>query len=481
MVGKRRMLALAVTRRSATAVEVAVAKGAARVLRAAEFVFPDEIGDDEPDRLGKALKEFLRQGGFSASRCVIGLEAARLTSREKRMPKGSGDSVAQILTIAVEREFASDRNELVFDYVSGTGPDGEPSVLLMAAPRRSVDHLVAMAQAAGLTATAMTSSTMALADSANGLLLADRLVLHVFRGGIELAARSPAGHLTVWRLSASPPDGPQADPTGAGTWLDDLAHELRRIVYMSLGDAGAGQTRELLVWNETGPAPEAWDALGRRLDMPVRLCASEDSHRPEVGDAPPAGGQYSAAAAMALAGLKGRALPVDFLHSRLTPPKTLALRRKVAWGVAASAVALLAGAAFVFDLICDEWEVADMEARLAANAESLAEAENLVAKAAFARPWYRREPRRLECLRQVTLTFPAEGGIWTTSLSMQEDLRGVISGKATTKARVLDVLDRLKANPRFADVKPLYLREAGRGGRDVAFAMTFHYTGSDGP
>jgi hypothetical protein len=153
----------------------------------------------------------------------------------------------------------------------------------------------------------------------------------------------------------------------------------------------------------------------------------------------------------------------------------------VAWGVAVAAVALLAGAVFVFDLIYDEWEVADMEARLAANADSLAEAGDLVAKAAFARPWYRRESRRLECLRQLTLTFPAEGGIWTTSLSMQEDLRGVISGKATTKARVLDVLDRLKANPRFADVKPLYLREAGRGGRDVAFAMTFHYTGSDGP
>jgi len=39
----------------------------------------------------------------------------------------------------------------------------------------------------------------------------------------------------------------------------------------------------------------------------------------------------------------------------------------------------------------------------------------------------------------------------------------------------------LKANPRFAEVKPLYLREAGSGGREVAFAMSFHFSGANRP
>ena len=479
MLPRRRMLGLAVTQRSATAIEVAVAKGAARVQRAAQFVFPDGVGVDEPQRLGQALKEFLHEAGFSASRCVIGLDAARLSAREKSLPPTSGDSVAQILAIAVEQEFASDHKELLFDYADGTGDDGNPSVLLVAAPRRHLDHLVAMAKEAGLTVSAITSSTMALADSANGLLLADRLVLHVFQGGVELAAKSRGGPLRVWRLSVSPPVEPDGSAPAAETWLDELAHELRRIMYMHAGDAAAGRPRELLVWDETGPDPEAWDALARRLDVPVRLCASDEWRSAAADRSAPLGGQYSAATAMALAGLKGRPLPVDFLHSRLAPRRPLALRRKVAWGVGVAAAVLLAAGLFVFDLIQDERDVADLEARLAENAPSLAAAKDVVARAAFARAWYRRQPRLLECLRELTLAFPADGGIWTTSLSMQEDLRGVVAGKATTESMVLEVLDTLKANPRFAEIKPLYLREAGRSGREVAFAMSFRFVGSE--
>jgi len=474
------MLGLAVTQRSATAIEVAVAKGAARVQRAAQFVFPEETGVDEPQRLGQALKEFLHEAGFSASRCVIGLDAARLSAREKRLPPASADSVAQILAIAVEQEFASDHKELLFDYADGTGDDGNPSVLLVAAPRRHLDHLVAMAKEAGLTVSAITSSTMALADSANGLLLADRLVLHVFQGGVELAAKSRGGGpLRVWRLSVSPPVEPDGSAPAAETWLDELAHELRRILYMHAGDAAAGRPRELLVWDETGPDTEAWDALARRLDVPVRLCASDEWRSAAAGRSAPLGGQYSAATAMALAGLKGRPLPVDFLHSRLAPRRPLALRRKVAWGVGVAAAVLLAAGLFVVDLIQNERDVADLEARLAENAPSLAAAKDVVARAAFARAWYRRQPRLLDCLRELTLAFPADGGIWTTSLSMQEDLRGVVAGKATTESMVLEVLDTLKANPRIAEIKPLYLREAGRGGREVAFAMSFRFVGSE--
>jgi len=480
MLIRRRMLGLAMTQRSATAVEVALAKGGARVLHAAEFVFPDQVGVDEPDRLGPALKAFLHEEGFSTSRCVIGVEAARLTAREKRLPPGSADSLAQILGIAVGQDFASDRKELVFDYADGTGDDGTPAVLLVAAPRRHLDQLVAMAEAAGLTVSAITSSTMALADSANGLLSAERLVLHVFRGGAELAARSEGGPLMVWRLSASPPADPDADPSACGAWLDELAHELRRVAYMRLGEAAGGQGRELLVWDEIETDPKRWDALAHRLDMAVRRCASDDWRNLPDGRSPTRGGQYSAAAAMALAPLKGRTFPVDFLHSRLAPPRQLALRRKVAWGVGVGAAILLAGGLFVFDLIRDEREVIDLEARLAEHAPSLAEAKDVVTKAAFARAWFRRRPQRLDCLRELTLAFPAEGGIWTTSLSMQEDMRGVVAGKATRESLVLDILDRLKANPQFCDVKPLYLRDAGRGGREVAFAMSFRFVGSDG-
>lgn len=477
---RRHILGLAVTKRSATAVEVAVAKGGARILRAAEFVFPDETDLKEPARLGKALKEFLQKERFTASRCVIGLDAARLTARQKSLPPGSGDSLAEILAIAIEREFASDRKELVFDYLAGAGAATMPSVLLVAAPRRSVEQLVAMAQGAGLTVAGVTSSTLALAASADGSPAAEHLMLHVFGGGAELAVRSRGNVLMMGRLSAPVPLEPGTDAASAAAWLDELSHELRRVAYMRLGEPAIGQARELLVWNETPLGPPVWDALAQRLAMPVRLCGPADGRGPADAASPPRVGQYSAAAVMALAAVQGRTLPVDFLHSRLTPRRHLTVGRKVAWGAGVAAAVVLAGAFLVVDTIQEEHDVASLDARLKENAAGIAEARDVVGKVVFARGWYERRPRLLDCLRELTLAFPAEGGIWTTGLSMHEDMQGVVSGKAVGESRVLEVLDRLKANPKFSEVKPLYLREAGRGTREVAFAMSFRYTGSGG-
>jgi len=479
MFGRRRMLGLAVAARSATAVELAGPKGGARVVRAAEFVFPDEVGLQEPGRLGQALKAFLRSERFSASRCVIGMDAAHLTARAKTLPPGSEGSAARILALAIEQEFASDRKDLLFDYAPGSSENGQPSALLVATTRGHVDQLLAMAQGAGLTVSAVTSSTMALAESANGLMLTDRLVLHVFRGGVELAMRSTNGLILVHRLPVSPPTDAEPDTASAGPWLDDLPHELRRAAYGRLGETADRQVRELLVWDEIGQAPQAWDTLAERLGVPVRLCASAEARRPAEGSPPGGGGQYSAASAIALAGLKGHRLPVDFLHSRLAPRRKLTVSRQVALGAGAAAAVLIAAALLVLDTVQAERDVADLERRLSANRPAVATAENIVEKAAYARGWYHRRPPLLECLRALTLAFPAEGGIWATNLRMDETMRGHISGKADREATVLDVLDRLKASPQFFDCKPLYLREAGPGGREVAFAMSFRYAGSD--
>jgi len=475
MLGSRRMLGLAVAKGSVTAVEVAGAEGGVHVRRAAEFVFPDGIGPKEADRLGKAFKDFLRKEGFSASRCVMGLDASRFVARETNLPPGSQDAVARILTLAVEREFASDRKDLVFDYAAGSGENDKPTALLVAAPRQHVDNLVATARAAGLTVTGLTSSTMTLADSANGLMLADRLVLHVFRGGVELAMRSPGGLILLWRLAVSAP--PDAWGTAASDlWLNTLAHETRRAVYARLGDSAFEQIRELLVWDETGRNLDPWNTLGHRLGTSARLCTSEEARGPGQTDASANGSQYSAAAAMALAGLKRQPLPIDFLHSRLAPRREVTIGRKVGWGIGVAAAALLAVGLLVIDLVLAEHEVANLETWLVEKADTVAAAKDVVAKHTHAGGWHHRRPPVLDCLREVTLAFPAEGEIWSTSLRMDEQMRGTLAGKAGSETLVLGVLDRLKANARFTDVMPLYLREAGRGGREVAFALSFRFT-----
>jgi len=471
MLTKRRMLGLVVTGRSVTAVEVVAANGGGRAHRAAELVFPEGVGLKEPAALGKAVKQFLRDQGFSASRCVIGIEANWLTARAKTLPSGAGAAASDILALMIEREFASDRKDLVFDYALQADTAGERSALLVAAPRHVLDALNAMARAAGLHVVAVTATTMALAGAVNGSTGQDQLVLHLFGGGAELALRSQGAMRMVRRLPVSLP-ADRGDGAEGNGWLDDLAAQLRRVVSLLPGEAAGAAGRELLVWDDAGMGSDACAALSKRLTLPVRLCDRPTGLDSAAADGPP----YCAAASMALGSLAGRRPSVDLLHSRLAPKKTLAIGRKVAWAAGVVVALTVAGAVFAWDWHSDSVEAAELSERLRQMKDDLTDANEVIAQVTYARPWYNQRRSYLDCVRELTLAFPEEGLIWTTSLAVQEDMQVVFSGNAVSKSAVLDVLDRLKANKNVSSVQPLYLRKAGRDGRETAFAMSFTYT-----
>ena len=90
MLINRKMLGLSVTERSMVAVEVGLDNGSRKAFRAARFVYPEEPGFHEPEKLGKALKHFLRKEGFSSRRCVMGMEAKWLTVTRLSRPKRKG-------------------------------------------------------------------------------------------------------------------------------------------------------------------------------------------------------------------------------------------------------------------------------------------------------------------------------------------------------------------------------------------------------
>jgi hypothetical protein len=81
-------------------------------------------------------------------------------------------------------------------------------------------------------------------------------------------------------------------------------------------------------------------------------------------------------------------------------------------------------------------------------------------------------------LRDVTAALPPEGGAYVTNFNLNDDMKGTLAGKAANEQGVLALLDRLKASGKLADVKASFdARGAGKGGREVTFAMTFNYAG----
>jgi len=187
-------------------------------------------------------------------------------------------------------------------------------------------------------------------------------------------------------------------------------------------------------------------------------------------------GRFAAAAALARLGAR-HTLPLDFLHSRLALKKTSVLGRRVIWAGAVGAALVVAAALFVMSWREDEQNVADLQQRLDAMRADVDAAQRVVDRVSFARRWFDRRPDFLECLRDLTLAFPAEGTVWTTSLGVREDLHAVVSGKSVNEKTILDVLDRLKSTDRFEDVKLLYMRESTGETRHVSFAIRLAFVG----
>jgi hypothetical protein len=482
MMTPRKMLGLAVAERSITAVEVGAAHGRPAVLHAAEFPMPEGDAARDPAALGRALRQFLKHNHFSCSRCVIGLGTRWLAAREKSLPPTSGDLVAGVLSLAAEREFASDPKELVLDYTKsaechrGDSSTGQgQSVLLVAAPRRNVDHLLATAEAAGLVAAAVTSSTMALAAATVGAPASRRIVLYLSPGGAELSVQAGGGGFSLLRcLPVAPLAAAVTLPPDS--WLDSLADELRRVLALLPGSATSPQPQapELVIWNATGLSPGALGELGKRLSLETRAC-TYPSDLGLADGASASAGESAAAAALAMAGLRSDRLAVDFLHSRLTPRKKFAFGRKVVWAVGLAAAVVIACLVLFLKWQSQQQEVADLTGQLHEMQASVAAAKDVVEKTTFARRWYDRRPRLLDCLRELTLAFPIEGRIWATSLGVGEDMKALLSGKASDEGAVLEVLDHLTKSPKFSDVKPLYIREVGGGSSEVSFAISLKF------
>jgi|WetSurMetagenome_2_1015567.scaffolds.fasta_scaffold12861_3 hypothetical protein len=468
MMTSRKILGLAVSEEAIAAVEMSGGRGRRKVVRAAELTVPGGVAAADPVVLGRSLRQFLRREHFSASHAVIGLPARWLVVKEKSLPPTAPDLLRGVLTIAAEREFASDAEDLAVDYSDlPAAGDGGLRVLLVAASRRNVQQLTEAAESAGLRIQAVTSSTMALATATRRHgAAARRLVLNLVSCGAELCLQEGAA-VSLLRRFSLPPCGtsPSED------WVGDLAGELRRVTALLPGDAAG---TELLIWDAVGLSAGSLDALGRRLGMTTRVCRFPTDLDVD-SDLPTVVGQAAAAAALAATGLDRKGTLADFLHSRLTPPKEKPFKGKVTWAVGIGVVILALAAVFVWNWYSVQRDVADLTAELKAKESQFTTAKAFVAKAVQARGWFDRRPKFLDGLREVTTAFPAEGRIWATSVAVTENMHISISGKAADHGAVTDLMDRLSKNPKLADVKSLYSREVGGGTTDVSFAITLTF------
>lgn len=496
LLSKTSFLGIAVGDRSVTVAEVAPVRGARdrwEARRVAEFVPP--AGADAK-AAGEALGQFLRSNGFAPSRAVVGVPARWLVAREREVPPATPDAAAEVLRMQAERLFSAELGDVAIDYAGAPHPSSPRNVLLMALPRQQLERVVAMVEAAGCHAVAVTPTTLALA-AAGGLnavgpaATVDGLVLNLSGDAVELSAHRGGAPRLLRHLSVRGPD--LASQNGSRTAaVTSLAGELRRTVATlpraDAGRAGAGSGGNTLrLYDGVGLGADDADALVRQAGVGLRPGGGGDLSALGLannGAAASAGadGRFAPALALALLGaVPRRADAVDFLHPKLARPKTRRFGRRGAWVVGVAAAVAVALLALWIDVRNTEAALAATEAQLKANATDVHAARATTERVATARDWFEGRPAVLDVLRDVTQAFPDESQrVYVTTFSLYESGKGTITGRAADWGSVPAIQGRMSLNSAFADVRPSDQRTAGGTSNELSFTIEFRYPQSGG-
>lgn len=472
--GSSTFLGAAVTDGSITFAEVSAGGEKRTVRHVATFPLPAGQSFDSPEPLGQSIASFLRQRKFGASRVVIGVPAKWLIALEKELPPADETLATSMLRLQAERLAVAESGELAFDYAGQADPSQPSKVLLVAMPRKRLERVEQALESAGLTIAAVTSTALTLASEAQssdpGVAPPPGLLL-LGRNGVEMVWRQQGAprmlrHLSFTMLNGTlPPLGP-------------LSAELRRTVAL-VPRAADGKPPELILCDAVGLTDQQRREFSERLGVNVKACDAGTAMGLTTADVQANGDGFAPAAALAVAGIRGSALPIDFKHSRLAPQPPRRFGKRSVWGAATGAVLVVLIGFLYFDVHRTRAELDAANARLAEMAPDIKDAENSIERIRYARSFFETRPPMLDSLREITLSFGESERIWATSFTMRDNRRVQLSGKAANQGVVVAVRDRLMNNPKFADVKLLEVRDAGGQSRDVSFSISFLYRGTE--
>lgn len=425
------------------------------------------LSEPEIATAGAEFRKFLKEKGFASRQAIVGLPAKWITAKPWQVPPSAPSAAAAILRLAAERQFPPELKDFVFDYAGSASPSEPTTVLLAGTSQQRIRQIVAVCEAAGLNVLAVSSSTLALAAVLSQNQRKD-IVLALNRDAAELVVQAENGPRSLRHLAVA---GEQliSSNGSAAPALATLGSELMRTSLAS----GNGANGELLLWDSLGLHSEAVETLRSRYSLNIAPARN-------LGSASFVSGQnnaeYGPAASLALLALNNQGIPLDFLHSRLIPPRQTKLGPKVYWGVAAGVVLLLAVGLGFWSLHEKQLELAKLNDQLAQLQNTMGTAKAMVAKVSAADGWYANRPSMLDCMEHVTAAFPAEGVIWATNISVRDTGAGTITGRARDQSQVLLVYDRMKNDAKFSRVVVNDIRQGtGSNSRDITFSISFGF------
>jgi hypothetical protein len=143
-------LAIDIARRRFRAVEVSRSGATLRVERVLIEEVPARIDIADANALGEWAGALLSRNGFRRGRATVALSREHVSLKRMTLPTTDPAELPEMVRLSMVRELPFDPADAVIDYVPADEAEGRTTVLAAAMPRSMVDHVRAVAKAAGL-------------------------------------------------------------------------------------------------------------------------------------------------------------------------------------------------------------------------------------------------------------------------------------------------------------------------------------------
>jgi hypothetical protein len=427
---------------------------------------------NDPELVGREIRNHLDEAGVRESRCAVGLPLNWVLTLQTKLPDIAEADQASFLSIQTERGFPYGPEDLLMGASPFQLPNGDRFVTTVAIPRNHLTLLERVLIAARLKPVAFSLAIAALQPPGRPTTK-PVLALLVGETGVDLQVTGGGGVVVLRSLSGA------IEMDGARRRIDtDL---LIRDIRLTLGQL-PGDLRESLTalrvfgrpeWQQPLAAELAPHAQRMGLQVETRPVQQADGLDPVVSAAPDQGSPALVLAARCLA---RNTTGFEFLPPKVSAWQQVATRlssRKIlAVGATAGAVLVVAAGAFLIQA----WRLSRLEARWRAIAPGVTQLQAIQDNIRQFRPWFDDSHRSLTILRSLTEVFPEEGVIWLRTLTIKNLSEIACTGTARDNQSWLRMLDRLHAANHIQDVKVEQVN--GRAPLQFSFGFRWQEEGS---
>lgn len=370
---------------------------------------------NDVELVGREILNHLEGAGVRERHCVVAVPLKWALAAHTKVPELPEADVASFLQIEAERGFPTDVTTLQVSTSRLASASGEQHATFVGVPKNHVERLEQVLRAARLKPLSFSLGITALqppeARDTEGVL-----ALTVGQNQVGLQITCGGGVAALRAL-----EGTVGTPGGDRVLSGDLIAREARITLGQLPADLRGAVRRIRLFGPRETTQPLADEIRSRFEtggMRVELATSYVAG--EFGRTIPLDTAVSSAFSLAAWQLAGRKGPFEFL-----PPKISALQQLTAkyasgkWrtaGLAAAVVVLLAGAGFGWQ----QWQLNRLRSKWLQMSPQVKELGGVQDQIVKYRPWFDDSLRYLGILKDLTLSFPADGTVTAKTLVIRE-------------------------------------------------------------